>query len=436
MWTHVLRALPAQTLARLLEALWPFLLAAWFGAGRATDLYYGAQAASLLVVALAAGAFQDSAVVPRLARARERGGAEAEHEVIAALSRIAWRLGVVVFAAFLLIGSAYLWLGFRASWGDLLRFVVPFAFCAPAMTLRSLWVASVQARGALSVAPLVSATSVFLSTAVVFGLRTSFGIAAVPLGLLVGECGAALVAAAFAMRAGVQVRQLGDASHPDARALVKLVGSEVLGGAFTRLNPVIDQACVRALGVAGAVTHVKYASDIAGVPTSLAGSAVLPVVFLTLSRAFAEDDRVAFQRTTRQAAWQITAMLALASALLWALRGPVVAVLFGHGQMTAADTAAMSSLLPWGLANAIPFGLMLLYVRANIALGNSGIMWRVGLLNAALNVLFDVALGRVWGVGGVVLGTAFTHGVVAWVLYTQYRRTSARLGHGGGALTT
>ncbi len=427
MWRQVLKALPVQTLARVLEALWPFLLAAWFGAGRATDMYYGAQAASLLVVALAAGAFQDSAVVPRLARARAQGGSAEEASVMASLTTIAARLGAGIALLFLLLGGAYLRWAFDASMADALRFVMPFALCAPLMTFRSLWVASAQSRGALSVAPLATALSVALSTLFVLCTRTGMGVSSVPMALFLGEGASAALAGLFASRAGIALGRWGDASHPDARALVRLVGSEVLGGAVTRVNPVIDQACVRVLGVAGAVTHVKYASDIAGVPSSVVGSAILPVVFLSLSAAYARSDGAEFRRTTARAAWQLTGLLTVACALIYIARAPLIEMLFGHGKMLPSDVAAMSALLPWGLANAVPLGLMMLYVRANIALSQSGIMWRVGLLNAGLNVLFDVLLGKLWGVGGVVLGTAVTHAVIALVLYTHYRRARVLL---------
>ncbi len=428
--------MPAHVLASVLAAAWPFLLAAWFGAGRATDLFYAAQAASLLVVALAAGAFQDSAVVPRLARVREQEGASAESAVVAALQRIALVLGLAIAALFALVGAVYMHLVFEANPLELLAFVVPFAVAAPMMTMRSLMVACLQSRGGLAVPRMVDGLSIGLSALVVLCTHRSWGMAAVPVALMVGELGAASLATVLARRAGVGVLQFGSPSHPHARELLRLVCSEALGGAFTRVNPVIDQACVRAVGVVGAVTHVKYASDIAGVPSSVVGSALVPALFLMMSEHYAKGDVAGLARVARRGAAQIAALLIVASLAVYVLRVPLITLLFGHGKMSGADLQAIVAILPWGLANAVPLALMMLYVRANIAIGNSGIMWRVGLLNASLNIVLDVALGRLWGVGGVVLGTAVTHGVVAIVLYVLYRRASALLGRSGRVTET
>ena len=425
MWSSVVRGLPAQTLARVLEALLPFMLAAWFGAGQSTDLYYGAQAASMLVVSLAASAFQDSAAVPRLARMREQEGRDAEASLFASLTHIALRSGVLIGALFLVFGGLYLHLAFGATMAGVGLYVLPYALSAPIMSLRSLWVASAQSRGALTVAPLATACSLSLGVALAFALRSRGGIGGVPTALLAGECGAALVAGLFARQAGLSLWSFGPVAHKEARATVRLVASEVFGGALTRMNPVIDQTCVRILGVAGAVTHVKYATDIAGVPTSIVGSMILPAVFLSLATDFGKGDVQNVRRTTRQAAWQLSAMLVLSCVVLAALRLPLVSVLFGHGKMQPSDVSAMAELLPWALINSLPFGVMLLYVRANVAMGNSGIMWRAGFLNVVFNALFDVSFGMLWGVKGVLLGTAATHACIAFFLYQHYRRVTA-----------
>ena len=58
-----LRLLPLQAVLRAGEALLPIALAAWFGRGAATDLYYLLAAYYIFAAALLTGAFQDSGAV-------------------------------------------------------------------------------------------------------------------------------------------------------------------------------------------------------------------------------------------------------------------------------------------------------------------------------------------------------------------------------------
>jgi putative peptidoglycan lipid II flippase len=79
--------------------------------------------------------------------------------------------------------------------------------------------------------------------------------------------------------------------------------------------------------------------------------------------------------------------------------------------------------LPYHLVGAAPFGALLVLARAHVALKNSRIMVSMGVLNASLNLVFDLVLVRVLGLKGIALATSLTHLVVAMVFW--YRLDAA-----------
>ena len=57
----------------------------------------------------------------------------------------------------------------------------------------------------------------------------------------------------------------------DAPPPVRLAASEVGGGAVTRINPVVDQLMAGITAVVGGGTILRYAGDVALLPTSVRG---------------------------------------------------------------------------------------------------------------------------------------------------------------------
>jgi putative peptidoglycan lipid II flippase len=117
----------------------------------------------------------------------------------------------------------------------------------------------------------------------------------------------------------------------------------------------------------------------------------------------------------------VTGFLLAATVVVYVLRGPLTRLVFLHGAMDAAAVAEMTALLPWYLVGLLPFGLLLVLARAHIALQNSRIMMSMGLLNAATNLVLDVALVGPLGLRGVALATSVTHAVVALAMWWRLR---------------
>jgi putative peptidoglycan lipid II flippase len=413
--------LPLQAVFRGGEALMPLFLAAWFGRSEETDLYYLLAAYFVFAGAVITGAFQDSAVVPVLIEVETRAparfpaiaGALLGH-TLAVGGAVATAMGAIaaLFAVFAVHGA-----GHR---GVALELVAFMSLGIVAAAIRSFYVGLLNARGQFHAHPIGSGLGTALTFAILYAGR-SMGVRVVPVGLLAGEL------LAIAVLWGLTRRRLRLTIAPtlarpeEVRRIFSLVRLEVAGSLITRINPVIDQLMAGLAGVVGGGTLLRYAGDVASLPTSILQATLFPVLLTRL--AHEAPHPAAFHATTRRTLVAVIALLAVLSGLFVAFRGPLCTLLFLHGAMDQAGVGRIASILPWALLGAAPFGALLVLARAHVAQQNSRIMPGMGVLNSGLNAVFNLAFVGALGLSGIALSTSLTYVVVAVVFWVRLPRS-------------
>ncbi|HEY8039515.1 MAG TPA: lipid II flippase MurJ [Polyangiaceae bacterium] len=424
--------LPLQIVSRGVEALLPLLLALWFGRNDLTDVYFFAWAIFALAGSLVFSAFQDSAVVPVLAEVKLSA------PQLVPLVRGSLLAHTLVLGGALAAGigaAAAAWLGVRYT-GEArtvaLWMVAPFALYLVALSVKTFLASMLNAEHRYAPLPVASALGAAVTIASIALGRGALSLVAVPCGSLAGELTAIAVLWASSRAAGVAIAPTLARPEP-VRRIARLVASEVGGGAVTRVNPVVDQLMATLAGVVGGGTLLKLSGDVATVPTSLLQAALLPVLLTHLSDHFAARDLATLRSIVRRALLAVVGILAAASVLLWAVRGPLLRLVFEHGAMDRAGVERMAHLLPYHLVGLAPFGALLVFARAHVAIQNSRIMVSMGLLNAALNAGLNVAFLRVLGLEGIALSTSCTYAVVAAVFALRFEWRLAALARERGA---
>jgi putative peptidoglycan lipid II flippase len=203
----------------------------------------------------------------------------------------------------------------------------------------------------------------------------------------------------------------------NVRQFVLLALPDVVGGAVTRVNPIVDQTMAATVGLAGAGTLLKQALDTADFPTSILQSALLPILLTHLSDDVARGNALQFRQTVLRSLASVCAMLAaLAGVLYWA-RVPLVRLVFLHGAMDPVAIHHLTSLLPYALLGLPPMGALMVLARAHIALKNTKLMFPLGVLNAGLHVGLNALFVRWVGLGGLALSSACVNVVIALLFW-------------------
>ena len=411
--------LPLQAVFRGGEALLPLFLAAWFGRNEETDLYYLLAAYFVFAGSVLTGAFQDSAVVPVLIEVESRQP-DRFSEIAGALLGHTLAIGAALAGAMGAIAAVMaLWVS--RSRGLALELVGVMSVGILVGAVRAFYAGLLNARGVFHGHPIGSGLGMGV-TFIVLYLWRGLGVRIVPVGLLAGEAVAVVVLSILARRA-LGTRLAPSLARPEpVRRIFSLVRLEVAGSLVTRINPVIDQLMSGLAGVVGGGTLLRYAGDVASLPTSILQAVLFPVLLTRLAREAARP--AAFAATTRRTLLTVVALLAVFSALFIALRAPLCSLLFLHGAMDRAGVARIAAILPWALVGAAPFGALLVLARAHVAQQNSRIMPGMGVLNSTLNAAFNLIFVGSLGLAGIALSTSMTYLVVAIVFWVRLPRAA------------
>jgi putative peptidoglycan lipid II flippase len=415
-----LSLLPLQVVLRAGEALLPLALAASFGRSAETDLYYVLSAYFVFAGAVVTGAFQDSGAVPVLievATADPKGFPE----VAGALLGHTWAVGSAVGFGMGAIAAVVAGVASPAP-ALALELVGAMALGTVATSVRAFYVGLLNARGVFRAHPVGSGLGMVLTWGVLFAGRRAFGVRVVPVALFLGEVLAIAVLRAIARRAlGFQVAPNLRRSEP-IRRIFALVRLEITGSLITRVNPLIDQLMAGLAGVVGGGTLVRYAADVASLPTSILQATLFPVLLTRLAHeAKLPAD---FAATLRRTLGAVIALLVGAAAAVAFVRRPLCALLFGRGAMDSAGVAHIAEILPWALAGAAPFGALLVLARAHVALQNSRIMPGMGVVNSVLNAVFNGLFVGALGLSGIALSTSITYAAVAAIFWIRLPRSA------------
>jgi putative peptidoglycan lipid II flippase len=419
--------LPVQVVFRGGEALLPLLLAAWFGRTPETDAYYLAWAFFTFAGALVASAYQDSALIPVLASVQ----AKSEDEYVAVLRSLLGHTLAYAAALGTAMGLvAIAWFRFRYTgefFGVAAALVPPFSLYLVVLANRALLVGALNQRGRYFVHPVASGLGIVVAIGTIAALRGALGVRVLPVAWVAQEAVACAVAGG-ALRALLGGGFTPTLARPEPVVrFFRLVFSEVVGSAITRINPVVDQLMAGLSSIVGAGTVLRYAFDVASLPTSAAQATTFPVLLSHLSEEAAQRRWGPFERTVVKALGAVVGLLAAMSALLFVFRRPVLRLVFLHGAMDDGGVEQMGEILPYALLGVAPFGALLVLARAHVALQNSRIMISMGLLNAGLNAVFDVALFQVMGVRGIALSTSLMQGAIAIVFWVRLKTRLAEV---------
>lgn len=419
--------LPAHVILRAAEPLLPVVLAYWFGRSDATDIYWFAWSVFAFAGSLVFAAYHDSALVPILAEERIARPTELPRFLGAVLAHT-WAIGGAIAVVVGLVALGWFAIRYEgASFTLAAKMVVPFTVFLLAMCTRTFFATVLTASRHFFAQPIASALGMVVNLGVLALLhdRPRLGVAVIPIGALASELVASAILAWFAVRlVGIRI-DLTFQRPAELVAFAKLIAAEVGGGAVTRINPIIDQLMAGLSAVVGGGTMLRLSGDVASVPTSLLQAALFPVLLSHLSELGAKNDLVSFRRMVRRALLTVTAILVLAALLLFAVRFPLLRLVFLHGEMDAAGVDRMAKLLPYHLVGLPAFGALLVLVRAHVAIKNSRIMVSMGIINAASNAIFNLILLKVIGLEGLALATSCVYCAVALVFYVRLQRRLA-----------
>ncbi|MGH9154287.1 MAG: murein biosynthesis integral membrane protein MurJ [Acidimicrobiales bacterium] len=248
------------------------------------------------------------------------------------------------------------------------------------------------------------------ATLALLGLGTTAGVAAM-----------ALVLLPSLRRTGARLRPVWDPGHPAVRQVLRLSGWTV---GFVAANQVaLWVALALANGRRGDVAAYQAALVFFLLPHGIFAVSVATALQPELAERWSVADVAAFRRQVALGL-RTTAAIVVPAAVGYVVLGrPIVESALGHGALTADSARTTASILGW-LALGLPaFSLWYFVIRVYQAMQDTRTIFRLYLVENAVNIGLAVALYPSMGVQGLALSysAAYSVGVVVALAHLRSR---------------
>ncbi len=418
----------ATVASRLLGLVREIVAAALFGASGEKAAYVIGYYLPFFVQRLLLGGTLSIVFIPMITEYLARGDREETERITA-----------IFFNLILLVGAGMVLLG---------EGVAPFLvrLAAPGFEAQGLIPLAVRLTRIIFVAMLFLALAVYatgllqahqrfvapalaplLFNAVIIGgtlwLGPRLGITGLALAWVGGTAAQFLVQWPAMRRAGFRYRPLVDLRHPAVGKLLRLAVPAMLGLAILEINAYVSRFFASFLPPrpdVNAVAVLDYAYEVVQAPVGIIAVSIATAVFPTLARQAAGGDHAGLRATAAFGLRMVLVLILPVLALILALAGPLVRLLFERGEFTSGATAAVAAALR---AYALGLGGVAAYyivTRAFYALQDMGTPVRVGGLMILLNAALVAVLMRPLGAAGIALATSVVSltntGLLLWML--------------------
>jgi putative peptidoglycan lipid II flippase len=203
--------------------------------------------------------------------------------------------------------------------------------------------------------------------------------------------------------------------HPGVRRVAKLMVPAMLSASVSQINALIDMVLASLLTI-GSISWLYYADRLMELPIGLVAIAIATVLLPNLSRLHAAGSRQDFSRALD---WGLRMGLLLgvpAAVALYLLAVPLVATVFYHGAMTAADVAMAALALQAFSICPVAISLAKISAPAYFSREDTTTPFRIALVAVLVNIVLNLALFRIMGHVGLALATSTAACVQAYLL--------------------
>jgi putative peptidoglycan lipid II flippase len=420
--------------SRILGVVREQVIAAYFGAGYATDAYQVAFRIPNLLRDLFAEGAMSAAFVPTFTRLLTRSG-----------KAPAWRLGNHVINALILVTGALVVLGivfaeplilalaaeeYTASPEKLALTVQLARIMLPTLTFIALAAAFMGMLNSLhhyfipALSPATFNVLTIVSAFTLVPLMPMFGlhpIVAIAIGTLLGGVAQLALQWPTLHKEGFRYHLDLDWRDEGLHRMLTLMGPGTIGMAATQVNVFVNTVLATST-VEGAVSWLNYAFRLMYLPIGLFGVSIATAALPTVSRQSTLEDSTAVRDTVSSSLSLMLMLNIPATVGLVVLAEPIVRVVLERGAFTSADTVATAAALQFYAVGLIGYSVVRIVSPIFFALGRHrtpvAVSTVVVLINASLNyILVQTTLSY----RGLALGTSIAALINAGTLLVLLR---------------
>jgi len=414
----------ATLLSRVFGFLRDMVVAAFFGAGLATDAFFVAFRIPNLLRRLFAEGSLTIAFVPVFTEYLEKKSRKDAFELAyVAFTLLSIILAVVSVAGILaspfivkVIAPGFSKIPAKFELTVLLtRLMFPYIFFISLVALCMGILNSLRHFAAPALAPVVLNISIIAAALL---LRNLFEdpVIALAVGVMAGGVLQLLMQFPVLVRVGVKIRPDFHFNHPGVRRIGMLMLPAVFGAAVYQLNIFIGTLLASYLP-GGSVSYLYYADRIVQLPLGIFGIAVGTATLPSFSEQVARGDYEELKRTIAFSLRLILFVTIPAMVALIVLREPIISVLFQRGEFGLPSVLMTSQALFFYAVGLWAFSGIRVVVSAFYSLQDTKTPVRIAIIALAVNVAMSVILMFPLKHGGLALATSIASAVNIVLLF-------------------
>ena len=417
------------------------ILAALFGAGTYTDVFYAAfQAPNLLRDLFAEGALSTAFITTFSKKILVEGDASAWRlaNKMATLTLV-FMTGITLLGVLLspLLTEA-LSHGFRQFPGkfeltvSLTRVMFPFillvslaALAMGMLNAKHVFGAPAMASSFFNLGSIVGGVSIGWWLDHRFGMKSLYGLA---MGTLLGGLLQLVVQFPSLRRVGYRFRPDFGWRDEGVRTILRLMGPAVIAASAVQINVMVN-ASFASFQANGARTWLNNSFRLMQLPLGIFGVAIATVTLPLVSKSAALGDHETFRRTLARAL-RLAFFLTIPSAIgLICLAEPIISLLYQHGRFTIAAANQTAGALQFYAVGLAAYSGIKVLAPAFYALDARKTPMNVSFVAIGINVVLNVIFtyGLRWGHRGLAFSTSVTAIVNFTLLYFLMHRRVGRL---------
>ena len=204
--------------------------------------------------------------------------------------------------------------------------------------------------------------------------------------------------------------------NPKLKEFLKISSYQIFGMLILSFNPLVDKAMASWLAP-GSISVLEYANRIYQIPIILISTGFFTVLLSHWSETFYSQGEVVFKKKVIDVAKIVGLASVVCCVLLLLFSHPIVRLVYGHGKFPEQYFSTITNVLILYLLGLAPTVLGLVFTRAHLVFKNTKTLMILGAFNFFMNILFNFALIKPFGIYGLALSTAFTYSIITICLY-------------------
>jgi len=400
----------------------PFFIAAWFGVTSETDAFFFAYGIILFIASIFSPVVE-SVIVPYIAEIKAKG-----QNVAHFVSQV-----FGISTVFIIVVTAIVLLSIRLFLPHITRFDVSSLRLIYILVLEttplvitlmwsSIFAGVLNAYKKFSIPAFSPAFRSMVSILVIFLLKDTLNIHAVALGYVAGELLRILLLFA-ALRKSRFPFYISFGWSERLRHFLQMGAYQIIGMLALGAHPLIGKTMASWLSK-GSVSILHYAERLYMIPSVMITTGLIVTILSHWSESYYIKGKEDFRRKVARMVKIVLAMTIVLTLFLIVGRHPLVAFAFGRGAFPAESLIPCADTFAFYMIGFPLWVAAIIYTRAHMVMKNTVILMKLGILGAVLNFFLNLLLMKYFGVQGIALSTSIVNGVIAFFLWTGFKKAA------------